>query len=53
MTGDAQPGSLAVTVQNRIFLGEHTESLVRHEALGGISVLAVCHLVSSRSMFFW
>ncbi len=32
--------SLEVTVQNRIFLGEHTEYLVRHEALGNISVLA-------------
>jgi spermidine/putrescine transport system ATP-binding protein len=29
-----------VTVQNRIFLGEHTEYLVRHAALGNIIVLA-------------
>lgn len=36
----ATDGSLAVTVQNRIFLGEHTEYLVRHETLGNISVLA-------------
>ena len=31
---------LEVTVQNRIFLGEHTEYLVRHADLGNISVLA-------------
>jgi spermidine/putrescine transport system ATP-binding protein len=40
MTREAAPGGLAVTVQNRIFLGEHTEYLVRHEALGNIIVLA-------------
>lgn len=34
------PGALEVTVQNRIFLGEHTEYLVRHAKLGNISVLA-------------
>ncbi len=32
--------SLDVVVQNRIFLGEHTEYLVRHETLGNIIVLA-------------
>jgi spermidine/putrescine transport system ATP-binding protein len=32
--------SLEVTVQNRIFLGEHTEYLVRHAALGSLIVLA-------------
>lgn len=35
-----EPGSHPVTVHNRIFLGEHTEYLVRHEALGNINVLA-------------
>ncbi|MEO9575628.1 MAG: ABC transporter ATP-binding protein [Roseobacter sp.] len=34
------PDALEVTVQNRIFLGEHTEYLVRHSRLGKISVLA-------------
>lgn len=33
-------GSLTVEVHNRIFLGEHTEYLVRHESLGDILVLA-------------
>ena len=33
-------GALQVTVQNRIFLGEHTEYLVRHASLGNIIVLA-------------
>ena len=37
---EAEPASLEVTVQNRIFLGEHTEYLVRHPELGGIIVLA-------------
>jgi len=37
---EPEDGSLHVTVQNRIFLGEHTEYLVRHEALGSIIVLA-------------
>lgn len=36
----ARPGSLEVTVQNRIFLGEHTEYLVRNAALGEFLVLA-------------
>ncbi len=34
------PGGLEVSVQNRIFLGEHTEYLVRHNKLGNIAVLA-------------
>ncbi|MDZ4094774.1 MAG: ABC transporter ATP-binding protein [Paracoccaceae bacterium] len=34
-----QPGSLPVTVLNRIFLGEHTECLVKHESLGEFLVL--------------
>ncbi len=33
-------GALQAVVQNRIFLGEHTEYLVRHDALGNIIVLA-------------
>ncbi len=40
MTREADAGSLEVTVQNRIFLGEHTEYLVRHESLGNVTVLA-------------
>ena len=32
--------SLPVTVQNRIFLGEHTEYVVRHHQLGNITALA-------------
>ncbi len=40
MTRDAEARSLEVTVHNRIFLGEHTEYLVRHDTLGNISVLA-------------
>lgn len=32
--------ALEVTVQNRIFLGEHTEYLVRHTNLGSIIVMA-------------
>ena len=39
MTREPEPGSHAVIVHNRIFLGEHTEYLVRHEALGNINVL--------------
>lgn len=34
------PGALPVVIQNRIFLGEHTEYLVRHDALGPIIVMA-------------
>lgn len=33
-------GSLEVTIQNRIFLGEHTEYLVRHAQLGNITVMS-------------
>jgi spermidine/putrescine transport system ATP-binding protein len=40
MAHGEEAGSLEVTVQNRIFLGEHTEYLVRHEALGNIIVLS-------------
>ena len=34
------PGGLAAIVQNRIFLGEHTEYVVRNEHLGSITALA-------------
>ncbi len=40
MTVEPEEGSLEVVVQNRIFLGEHTEYLVRHAALGNIIILA-------------
>ena len=40
MAREAGDASLPVTVHNRIFLGEHTEYLVRHEGLGNIIVLA-------------
>ena len=40
MTREPEGESLPVTIQNRIFLGEHTEYLVRHEALENIIVLA-------------
>jgi spermidine/putrescine transport system ATP-binding protein len=40
LSREAEPASLEVVVQNRIFLGEHTEYLVRHPDLGGIIVLA-------------
>ncbi len=40
LSRDEVPGALATTVQNRIFLGEHTEYVVRHERLGSITALA-------------
>ena len=40
MTREPEDGSFEVIVHNRIFLGEHTEYLVRHEALGNIILLA-------------
>lgn len=40
MSGTQTPDSLDVTIQNRIFLGEHTEYLVRHAQLGNIAVMA-------------
>ena len=36
---DPTDGATQVAVQNRIFLGEHTENLVRHAALGDLNVL--------------
>lgn len=40
MAPETAEGSLEVRVQNRIFLGEHTEYLVRHQGLGSVVVLA-------------
>lgn len=40
MSRTSSSGALEVTVQNRIFLGEHTEYLVRHAQLGSIIVMA-------------
>ncbi|WP_245227269.1 ABC transporter ATP-binding protein [Parasedimentitalea maritima] len=40
MTLHRQGDGLAVEVRNRIFLGEHTEYLVNHEALGDFLVLS-------------
>lgn len=40
ISGEAGDHRLGVTVQNRIFLGEHTEYVVRHNELGKIIVLA-------------
>ncbi len=37
---DTSGDGIAVTVQNRIFLGEHTEYVVRSDALGVITVLS-------------
>ncbi|AXI48558.1 spermidine/putrescine ABC transporter ATP-binding protein [Sulfitobacter sp. SK012] len=39
MSSAQAAGSLNVTIQNRIFLGEHTEYLVRHAQLGNIAVM--------------
>ena len=40
MSNEGTPRSLEVTIQNRIFLGEHTEYLVQHAQLGNIAVMA-------------
>lgn len=40
LSQDEVQGGLSATVQNRIFLGEHTEYVVRHEQLGSITALA-------------
>ena len=40
MSNIEAPGTMQVTIQNRIFLGEHTEYLVRHAELGSIVVMA-------------
>lgn len=51
MSRDAVPGGLACTVHNRIFLGEHTEYLVQHPALGTVNVLTP-RLIESGDMSF-
>jgi spermidine/putrescine transport system ATP-binding protein len=40
MSRTSSSGALKAVVQNRIFLGEHTEYLVRHASLGSIIVMA-------------
>ncbi len=40
MSRTSSTAALEATVQNRIFLGEHTEYLVRHASLGSIVVMA-------------
>jgi spermidine/putrescine transport system ATP-binding protein len=40
LSRDGAGEGLPVTVQNRIFLGEHTEYLVCHETLGNINILS-------------
>jgi spermidine/putrescine transport system ATP-binding protein len=40
MSRTSSPDALEAVVQNRIFLGEHTEYLVRHANLGSIIVMA-------------
>jgi spermidine/putrescine transport system ATP-binding protein len=40
MSRTSSPDALEAVVQNRIFLGEHTEYLVRHAYLGSIIVMA-------------
>jgi len=40
MSRTSAPEALEAVVQNRIFLGEHTEYLVRHATLGSITVMA-------------
>jgi spermidine/putrescine transport system ATP-binding protein len=40
LSADHTEGAFEVSIQNRIFLGEHTEYLVQHAALGSIIVLA-------------
>jgi spermidine/putrescine transport system ATP-binding protein len=44
-------GALAVTVINRIFLGEHTEYLVRHASLGDLLVLVARQAEASEGSF--
>ncbi len=39
LSRDAGEGAFEVAIRNRIFLGEHTDYLVRHADLGDISVL--------------
>ncbi|MBL9052959.1 MAG: ABC transporter ATP-binding protein, partial [Tabrizicola sp.] len=47
----ARSGTEAVTVINRIFLGEHTEYLVRHHAIGDLLVLVAPQAEASEGSF--
>jgi spermidine/putrescine transport system ATP-binding protein len=47
----AKAGTEPVTVINRIFLGEHTEYLVRHAALGDLMVLVSRHAEAAEGSF--
>ena len=47
----ARAGAEPVTVINRIFLGEHTEYLVRHAALGDLLVLVARQAAASAGSF--
>ncbi|WGV15961.1 ABC transporter ATP-binding protein [Fuscovulum ytuae] len=47
----AQDGALPVTVINRIFLGEHTEYLVRHAVLGDLLVLVARQAEANEGSF--
>ena len=51
LSRDAEENSLEVVVQNRIFLGEHTEYLVRNEQLGNIIILAPRQIELGASSF--
>jgi spermidine/putrescine transport system ATP-binding protein len=48
LSGTQISGALQVTIQNRIFLGEHTEYLVRHDKLGNIAILVPRQADSAR-----
>ncbi|MGQ0564667.1 MAG: ABC transporter ATP-binding protein [Gemmobacter sp.] len=51
LTPVARPGAEPVTVVNRIFLGEHTEYLVRHAALGNLLVLVARQAETTHGSF--
>jgi len=51
LTRERAPGRFRTVVQNRIFLGEHTEYVLRHPALGQIVVLAPRQAEAQESRF--
>jgi spermidine/putrescine transport system ATP-binding protein len=51
LTHAAHGGAEAVTVINRIFLGEHTEYLVRHPTIGDLLVLVARQAEASEGRF--
>ncbi len=51
LTHKARDGGQAVTVINRIFLGEHTEYLVRHASLGDLLVLVARQAEATEGSF--